>query len=50
MENRYGHVSVIIEQSSFNYKFAEIIQINEEESNIILELDDDLTTSILILY
>ncbi len=40
-----GHAPVSIERPPLNYKFAEAIEINDEEPNIILGLDDDLTTS-----
>ncbi len=39
-----GHLPVSVERPPLNYKFAEAIEINEEE-NIILGLDDDLITS-----
>lgn len=41
-----GHVPVSIERPPLNYKFAETVEINEEEPNIIFGLDDDLSTSI----
>ncbi len=41
-----GHIPVSIERPALNYKFAETTEINQEEANIILGLDDDLTTSI----
>ncbi len=43
-----GHLPVSIERPPLNYKFAEAVEMNEEEEpNIILGLDDDddLTTS-----
>jgi hypothetical protein len=43
-----GHLPVSIERPPLNYKFAEAVEANEEEPNIILGLDDDdddLTTS-----
>ena len=44
-----GHLPVTIERPPLNYKFAETVEINnEEEPNIILGLDDDdddLTTA-----
>jgi hypothetical protein len=44
-----GHLPVSIERPPLNYKFAEAVEVNEEEEepNIILGLDDDedLTTS-----
>jgi len=40
-----GHEPVSIERPPLNYKFAQAIEINNEEPNIILGLDDDLTTS-----
>lgn len=45
-----GHTPVSIERPPLNYKFAEAVEVvnqeEEEETNIILGLDDDLTTSI----
>ena len=38
-----GHVPVSIERPPLNYKFAEAVEISENESNVILGLDDDLT-------
>ena len=40
-----GHVPVSIERPPLNYKFAEAAEVNEEEPNIILGLDDDITTT-----
>jgi hypothetical protein len=40
-----GHVPVSVERPPLNYKFAEAAEVNEEEPNIILGLDDDITTS-----
>jgi len=44
-----GHLPVSIERPPLNYKFAEAVEVNEEEEepNIILGLDDDedLTTA-----
>ncbi|CAF5105974.1 unnamed protein product [Rotaria sp. Silwood1] len=40
-----GHVPVSVERPSLNYKFAETAEVYEEEANIILGLDDDLTTT-----
>jgi hypothetical protein len=42
-----GHLPLSVERPPLNYKFAETTEVNEEEEpNIILGLDDDLTTSI----
>ncbi|CAF0803382.1 unnamed protein product [Rotaria sordida] len=41
-----GHLPISIERPPLNYKFAETTEVNEEEQpNIILGLDDDLTTT-----
>ena len=42
-----GHLPVSVERPPLNYKFAEAAEVNEEEEepNIILGLDDDITTS-----
>jgi hypothetical protein len=38
-------VSTSVEQPPLKYKFAEAAEVNEEDLNIILELDDNLTIS-----
>jgi hypothetical protein len=42
-----GQVPISIERPSLNYKFAEAVEINETEPDVILGLDDDddLTTT-----
>ncbi|CAF4483727.1 unnamed protein product [Rotaria sp. Silwood2] len=40
-----GDVPVNVEQPPLNYKFTKAVEVNEQESNTILGLDDDLTTS-----
>ncbi|CAF2803747.1 unnamed protein product [Rotaria sp. Silwood2] len=40
-----GHMPVSVERLSLNYKFTEAAEVNEEEANIILGLNDDITTS-----
>ncbi|CAF4368067.1 unnamed protein product [Rotaria sp. Silwood2] len=40
-----GHVSASVKRPPLNYKFIDAAEVNEEEPNIILRLDDDLTTT-----